>query len=305
MRSLASPFRSPAGPALHPLKGALLPVLLLCMAGLWQAFHELGDAKPWAQWNVADMLGEGGMVAMSVVWLYLMVSGRPAGRVSALLAGGLASLCLGFWVDFLDEFFRLPKAMLWDNLLESGLTLTGMLVFTGGLLLWREEQRALTERLLKRERLFRDHRGYDGTTQLADAGYMAAQIGLELQRGQAPVGILMLGLVDHQARSREHGAREADRALQAVSLLWLLNLPPDALLCRYAADRFCVLLPNATAAAAKDKGDQLRDAVAALQHHSLGGEHIALRACMAWDAVTKPSTEPTAVLRQLQQRLSA
>ena len=291
-------------PALAPVLGmaGFGRLVLLAMALVLYCFQDQALAKPLARWNWMDIVGEGGMVLMAGVWLMQLRASRPAGRVTDLLCLGLAALLLGEWVDALDEFLLLPKAVLWDNWLESTLVPLGMLLVTLGLHHWRQEHRVLTEQLLRRERIFRDHRSLEGVTQLGDAGYMAAQVGLE-QRMQRPAAILMLGFEDFQTVVREQGLAEADRLLQALSHLLLLNLPPDALLCRYAADRFCVLLPGADALAAQQQALHLQAALNHLGHHTRAGLRLQLAACCAW-VLVQPQTPADEQLLSLARRLA-
>lgn len=277
-------------PSLAPVLGlsGFGRLLLLAMALILYCFQDQSVAKPLARWNWVDIVGEGGMVVMAGVWLTQLRASRPAGRVTDLLCLGLAGMLLGEWVDALDEFMLLPKSVLWDNWLESTLVPLGMLLVTWGLHLWRQEHRVLTEQLLRRERIFRDHRSLEGVTQLGDARYMAAQVALE-QRMQRPAALVMLGTQDFEARVREHGLAEADRLLQATSHLLLLNLPPDALLCRYAADRFCVLLPGAGAEAAQAQAAHLQAALDHLAHHTRAGLRLRLCARSAWALVQQPA----------------
>lgn len=238
------------------------PLIALLLAALTLTFAWLGDFKPLAQWHWMDILGEGGMAVMVGVWLVYVRSSRPAGRVTTWLTLGLAFMLVGEWVDALDEFWRLPKSMVWDNWLESGLTPLGMVMLTFGLHHWRHEQRVLSRQLAQRERFFRDHRAVDRVTQLADAGYMAGQILLE--RGLDRAGcVLMLGFDGFAAFARGQGLAAADHALEAASMTLMLNLRADDLLCRYAGDRFAVLLPGCTEAEGRRLGEELR---AALEH---------------------------------------
>lgn len=290
-------------PALVPVLGltGFGRLVLLAMALILYFFHDQSVAKPLARWNWMDIVGEGGMVVMAAVWLLQLRSSRPAGRVTDLLCLGLAAMLLGEWVDALDEFMLLPKSVLWDNWLESTLVPLGMLLVTLGLHHWRQEQRVLTEQLLRRERLFREHRSLDGITQLGDAGYMATQVALE-QRMQRPAALLMLGLQGFDAVVREQGLAEADRLLQAASHLLLLNLPPDALLCRYAADRFCVLLPGADAATAQQCAADLQAALDHLRHHTRAGLCLRLpgrSARMLIDAQQAADEQMLALARRL------
>lgn len=225
-----------------------------------------------------DICAEGGTAVMSALWALLILGSRPGGRVTTLLAGGLMAIMLGAWADCLDEFFVIPAAQYWDNWLEALMPL-GMLLLTAGLYDWRQEQFSLNEHMQKRERLFRDHRSFDRLTQLADAGYLRRQILLEQERHpDRPAALVLLDLNDFHRVNREYGSREGDRLLQAVGHLLLLNLRPQDLLCRYAGDRYAILLPDSGAAQAGWMAAHLERAVATLAHHARDGGRIALSA---------------------------
>jgi diguanylate cyclase (GGDEF)-like protein len=218
-------------------------VLIACaLAALVLLYAGAGSAKPVAAWHWMDILDEGGTALMAAVWCLLVLASRPDGRVTRLLAGGMACIVLGSWADCMDEFWRIDKGALWDNALE-GLVPLGMLVLTVGLYYWRQEQARLTEHLRKRERLFRSHRPFDRVTQLADAGYLREQLRREAQQA-GPCALVLLDIDGFHRINREFGHPEGDRALQAVSHMLLLNLRNEDLLCRYAGDRFAVLMPG-------------------------------------------------------------
>ncbi|GAB3243108.1 GGDEF domain-containing protein [Chitinimonas naiadis] len=266
----------------HPYR---LPLGLICLAAgcATLLFMLQGQAKVVALWQWTDIIGEGGMALMSAGWMLMILGSRPRGRVTTLLASGLAGIALGSWVDCMDEFWKLDHAVLWDNWLEAGLTLGGMLTLTVGLYCWREEQFVLNEQLLKRERLFREHRAFDRITQLANAEYLRRQIRLEQARqAEVPCGLILLDIDRFHAINREHGAAEGDRVLQALSHLLLLNLRNDDLLCRYAGDRFAILLPETQLPDTEQMARQLREAVATLAHHSRAhGQRLQLSARVA------------------------
>ncbi|WP_374355480.1 GGDEF domain-containing protein [Chitinimonas sp.] len=285
-------------------KACRLPFLLLFAAAVLSslAFAHLGVTKPWVQWQWTDILCEGGTAIMAACWMLLVLSSRPGGRVTALLASGLGLFALGAWVDCLDEFFKLDHAMHWDNWLEGGSTLGGVVVLTIGLYFWRDEQYSLNEQLLKRERLFREHRAFDRITQLANADYLHRQIALEQARSpDQPCGLILLDIDHFHAINREHGTDEGDRVLQALSHLLLLNLRNGDLLCRYAGDRFAVLLPQTSQAATKEMARQLRDAVGSLGHHTRLGEQ---RLCLSARVVCALADQsPEQLLQALNQAL--
>ena len=258
----------------RPALICLFLVAACCVA----LYGGLGVPKPMGEWKWMDISAEGGTALMSALWALLILGSRPEGRVTTLLAGGLLAIMLGAWADCLDEFFVIPAAQFWDNWLEALMPL-GMLLLTIGLYHWRQEQFTLNEHMQKRERLFRDHRSFDRLTQLADAAYLRRQIRLEQQRHlDRPAALVLLDLDDFHRVNREHGPREGDRLLQAVGHLLLLNLRPQDLLCRYAGDRYAILLPDSSAAQAAWMAAQLQRAVATLAHHTREGRRIPLSA---------------------------
>jgi diguanylate cyclase (GGDEF)-like protein len=272
------------------------PLLALLLAALVLAFATLGALKPMAEWHWMDVLSEGGMAVMVGVWLVYVRGSRPAGRVTNWLVLGLAAMLVGEWVDALDELWRLPKAVLWDNALEA-LTPLGMALLTVGLHHWRQEQRVLSRQLAQRERFVRDHRAVDRVTQLADAGYMAQQIRLERELGRAGC-VAMLGLDGFDGFVRAHGIQAADRALEAACLTLALNLREGDLLCRYAGDRFVVLLPVCSVAEGERLAADLRAALATLNLRP--GLRLPVHAALRTTAGTQP---PEQLLLDLLQQL--
>lgn len=245
--------------------------LLVCTAfaaaGTVLAYTFGASLKPAAQWNAIDIASEASMALMACAWFAIVLGSRPSGRVTTLLAAGLACLALGALADCLDEFFQVAKSQHWNHWLESGVTLAGVISLTWGLIDWRAEQLAVSEHLQKRERLFRDHRAFDHLTQVADADYLREQLRIEYETGRGDCCLLMLDIDAFHLVNRQFGQREGDRVLQAVTQILLLNLRSDDLLCRYAGDRFAVLLPHTAPEMAHALADHLRRAVGGLRHH--------------------------------------
>ncbi|TXF97822.1 GGDEF domain-containing protein [Massilia arenae] len=254
------------------LIGALLGAFAFLFVGA-------GTTIPMAEWDWVDIASEGGTSLLAVLWCLTVLSSRPDGLVTRLLAGGLACIMLGSWADCLDEVVDIDKAALWDNALESLLPL-GMLILTVGMYYWKLEQATLSDHMRKRERLFRNHRPFDRITQLADAVYLREQLRLESRRNEGEgVSALVLFDIDEFHRiNREHGQAEGDRVLQAVAHMLLLNLRNEDLLCRYAGDRFAVLMPGLTELDARDAAQHLCRMVSSMRHHAAGGRvRISLR----------------------------
>ncbi|WP_374580823.1 GGDEF domain-containing protein [Pseudoduganella sp.] len=250
----------------HSLAAATVAVLAFLLL-----YASVGEAKPYAAWRWMDIVAEGGMALVAGLWFVMTLSSRPGGLVTRLLAGGLAAIMLGSWADCLDEFFRIEKAAAWDNWLEALLPF-GMLVLTAGIYYWRHEQFMVNDHLAKRERLFRQHRAFDRVTQLADAAYLRHQIRLEQERDPAgQCALVMLDIDGFHRINRAHGQREGDRVLQAVGHMLLLNLRNEDLLCRYAGDRFALLLPGLDDQAACLLAQHLCAMVANMRHHGPHG----------------------------------
>jgi len=253
------------------LIGALLGAFAFLFVGA-------GTGIPLAEWDWVDIASEGGTSLLAALWCLIVLSSRPDGLVTRLLAGGLACIMLGSWADCLDEVVDVDKAALWDNALESLLPL-GMLILTVGMHYWKLEQATLSDHMRKRERLFRNHRPFDRITQLADAAYLREQLRLESRRADGQGCALVLFDIDEFHRiNREHGQPEGDRVLQAVAHMLLLNLRNEDLLCRYAGDRFAVLMPGLAEPEARDAAQHLCRMVSSMRHHAPKGRvRISLR----------------------------
>jgi diguanylate cyclase (GGDEF)-like protein len=243
---------------------------MIVVAGLCIALYaSLGTGKPLAVWKWVDIASEGGIALMSAIWSLIILTSRPSGRVTTLLVGGLSAIAFASWVDCLDEFFAIAHDQYWDNWLESLPILSGVPALTTGLYLWRQEQFSLNEHMQKRERLFRDHRSFDRITQLANADYLRRQIHLEQDRNpRQPCTLILLDVNQFHLINRQYGQREGDRLLQAISHLLLLNMRPDDLLCRYAGDRFAILMPATHQEQANRTAQHLERVVNLLTHHA-------------------------------------
>jgi len=277
----------------------LIPGLLGAVVFL---FAGAGPAIPFAAWDLVDIASEGGTALLAALWCGLVLASRPDGVVTRLLAGGLACIMLGSWADCLDEVFDVEKSALWDNVLEALLPL-GMVVLTAGRVDRRREQATLSDHMRKRERLFRNHRPFDRITQLADAAYLRAQLHIESKRADGGGSLVLFDIDAFHRINREHGQPEGDRALQAVAHMLLLNLRNDDLLCRYAGDRFAVLMPGLAEPEARAAADHLCRMVSSMRHHAPGGRvHITLRHGCA-PARGAPDALLSALCRQMDRQM--
>jgi diguanylate cyclase (GGDEF)-like protein len=116
--------------------------------------------------------------------------------------------------------------------------------------------------------LFPDHCPIAHLAKVVDADDLREHLRVDYDSGAHTSCILMLDIDSFHLINRDFGKREGDRVLQAVTQVLLLNLRSTDLLCRYAGDRFAVLLPGTQPEAAHALADHLRRAVASLRHHA-------------------------------------
>ncbi|WP_221799705.1 GGDEF domain-containing protein [Oceanobacter mangrovi] len=251
----------------------LVLIFGLALSGL-VGFLLVGTPKTLAEIDWLDVVGEGGSALALAVWMMLIIGSRPAGRVTDLLTLGLGFMFLAMWQDNLDEFIRLPGEVFWDHWLESGAMPIGVALLTYGLVHWHKEQLSINQQLRKRERLFREHRFVDNLTQLGRVGYLREQLQAVFGPQQQLV-LLMVDIDNFADVNRLHGHREGDAMLHEISELLLLNLRQNDLVCRYAADRFAVLLPDTDSDRGRQLGEELAGAVKHFAYkHKTTGESL-------------------------------
>jgi diguanylate cyclase (GGDEF)-like protein len=244
----------------------LLVAIALLIASLCYGY--LGEAKSMAQWRWMDIAGEGGTAIMAGVWLMMTLSSRPRGLVTQLLSFGLAFIMLGAWCDCMDEFYKIHSELRWDHWCEAIFTPLGMLLLTMGLYYWRDEQFSLNYQMQKRERLFRDHRNIDRVTHLANAQYLRKLLQQQMQHSPTEeCSIALLDIEKFHRINRDYGHAEGNRVLQAVAHMVLLNLSNQEVLCRYAGDRFAIVMPNIGLSQAKERAQHICSMVDAMHYY--------------------------------------
>lgn len=224
----------------------------------------VGDIKYGEEIKSLDIIGEGGISLLSIIWLLLILHSRPAGRVTNFFVFALACIFLASFQDCLDEVIRLSDAVVWDQWVESGLMPLGLIWLTLGIYHWNREQQGVNAQLCKRERLFREHRTRDPLTHLSGADYLRQQLVVELEQADQaaqPLSVLLLDVDNFHQMNRRFGTDEGDRLLHELTELILLNLRRSDLLCRYAGDRFAVVLPNTGEVMAQMLAEELANAV--------------------------------------------
>lgn len=233
----------------------------------------VADLKVLAEINWLDVLSEGGAAALALVWLGLILHSRPAGRVTQYLSLGLSGIFLAGFQDLLDEFIHFPDSVRWDHWIESGCMPIGLVLLTLGIYHWHKEQLSINEQLRKRERLFREHRSLDFTTNLSGADYLRKQLRQALpehRNADKSLALLFIDVDNFREINRRYGHQQGDHLLQLLSELLLLNIRRSDVLCRYAGDRFALILPNTGRVGAEQMASELS---AAVQHFAYKTHH--------------------------------
>lgn len=283
----------------------LLCVATACSLSLW-LFILLGQSKSFAEWNWVDILGEGGATVFIGIWIFFIIKSRPLGRVTNYIFYGLCFIFFHMWMDNLDEFIRLPKEIMWDAWLESIPFPIGLYLFTIGIYFWHQEEQAISKHMQKRERIYRDHRLFDALTPLADAHYFKTQLKAAIEQNlhePSDMSVILLDMHNFNQINQTHGFDEGTSILQHVSQLISLNLRPQDLLCRFAGDRFIMLLPETKLQQAEKMAAQLERMlmVSAYYQRDLS-VHIPLKALTTCCAVGQYQTAQQ-LLSALNQQL--
>lgn len=243
----------------HKHKGMLLVALMtITLLGNWS----VGDVKLWSEIDWIDVVGEGGSALAMALWILFIWGSRPLGRVTNLLSLGLGFMLIAFWQDVLDEFIRIPAEQWWDQGFESIAMPLGIILLTYGLYHWHQEQIAINNQLRKREQFYREHLSVDGLTNLGRIDFLKNQIDRFIRdQKEQPLSLLLIDVANFNDVNRRFGIEEGDRYLHALSEVLILNLRKHDLVCRYAGDRFAVVLPNTNIIKAQEIANELSIAV--------------------------------------------
>jgi GGDEF domain-containing protein len=246
------------------LHKALFFYLLVIITFICSSAFSLGVLKPEAELDWLDATGEGGITLMTLIWIFFTLVSRPAGRVTNLLFIGLTFTHISMLLDFLDEFLRYPEQWAWLTTIESLPAPIGMVIMTFALYHWHQEQNIINNQLRRTERFYREHSLTDFTTGLYSADYMKNQIVLELNHAKAQQSSFSLAMFDirHFSQFNHHyGFEHGDTLLREIAQLIKMNIRDGDLACRYASDRFIVLMPNTDNKTAQEISTQTKKSI--------------------------------------------
>ena len=236
------------------LHRSLLLSLVVMLASVLTLTLSYGQYKGHSEVDWFDVAGEGGITAMTLLWIFFILLSRPKGRVTNLLFAGLAIMNLSMTLDFIDEFVSYSDEQAWLSTIESIPAPFGMILMTIALYHWHQEQMNINQQLRNRERFYREHQLSDAISGLASADYMKSQINRELNllhHNLHGFSLLMFDIAQFDRFNRQYGDAEGDNLLQEFAQVITLNVREQDLVCRYASDCFIVMLPNTKLAIAE------------------------------------------------------
>lgn len=240
----------------------LVSLVAACFSLSLSLSFGLGELKTWVEIEWLDIVGEGSVALLSLLWIIVLLISRPPGRVTTGLVVGLSCFWFSALLDLFDEFVHYQAAATGLSVIESIPAAFGMLIMSYALYQWHQEQLALNRQLQRREAGIRQHDQIDFITQLYRADYMRGQIDMQLRTKEGShFSIVMLDIDNFDAFNRGYGTSDGDRLLREISELILMNLRNTDLACRYAGDRFILLLPDTDLSMAEELASQIKKAI--------------------------------------------
>lgn len=243
----------------HLFCNLLISVITVCVSAFF-----IGDLKPRAELDWLDAMGEGGVTLITLIWIFFTLVSRPAGRVTTLLFVGLLLTHISMLLDFLDEFLSYPEHYQWLTTIESLPAPFGMVMMSIALYHWHQEQSAINNQLRRTERYYREHSLTDFITGLYSADYMKTQIRLEINQSktqQTSFSLMMFDIKQFSIFNQHYGYQHGDTLLREIAQIILMNIRDGDLACRYASDRFIVLMPNTHKSVAAEIEIQTKQAI--------------------------------------------
>jgi diguanylate cyclase (GGDEF)-like protein len=263
--------------AFLPFHKPLFVTLLLTIASVCFGAMSFGQLKPSSELDVFDMPGEGGITLMTLIWIFFTLVSRPSGRVTNLLFIGLLFTHVSVLLDFLDEFFIYPEQH-WLTAIEALPAPLGMILMSIALYQWHKEQTTINHQLSRTERFYREHSLVDFTTGLYSAEYIKQQLKVEInhvKNQQTSFSLMMFDLRHFGQFNQDYGYQHGDLLLREVAQLIQMNIRDGDVACRYASDRFIVLMPDTNKNTAEEIEQQTKQAI----------EHLAFKYGQTSDAI--------------------
>ena len=277
----------------------LISLVAACLSLSVSLSFGLGELKTWAEIAWLDVLGEGSVALLSVVWIVAILASRPPGKVTSALVIGLSCFLFSALLDWFDEFVHFEAAAEGLSIIESLPAAIGMVIMSYALYQWHQEQLALNRQLHRRETGWREHQQIDFITQLYRIDYMRGQIDMQLRtKDGSAFSVLMLDIDNFDAFNRSFGTDEGDRLLREISELMLMNL-------RNTGDRFILLLPDTDLHQAEELALQIKTAIAHLAFKPVAQATAVYHSLSFAAEMARPNDGVEALIKRVNQRLDS
>ncbi|WP_420934608.1 diguanylate cyclase domain-containing protein [Alteromonas sp. A081] len=214
----------------------ILPLMAFSLCVLAGTYEQSG-----IEW--LDVLGEGSVSLVLLLWVLALLISRPSGKLTHLLVIGLNLILFSSLLDVMDEFMDYPASSNWISMMESIPASIGMVMTTFAIWQWHKEQLALNSQWQTREGFVRNTEDLDPVTQLYRGEHWIKR--LEQAFNCAPDAhktLVLLDINDFSQFNSQYGHKEGNRYLRGLASMLSLSLPSSSLVCRFAGDRFAILL---------------------------------------------------------------
>ena len=235
---------------------SIAPVIFFVSQYPWKSGPEI---------NPLDILGEGALVFVFGLWIVVILLSRPRGVVTNTLFWGLLFLYLAAVWDLLDEFFLIDHYHLTMKVLESMPSLIGVLVLSGGLYLWKQEQDYFNASRIKHEKDFRDHAAHDVFTGINNAQYMEDFLTYTVtSSGQTEPGCVFI--FDVVMMDPESNVIMSPQVMVDLVNVIGMTIRSNDLICRYSGQRFVVYFDHVDIEQANSLADGIQKTTESLTY---------------------------------------
>lgn len=219
------------------LMSLILPVFAFSLCAI------AGSAEPLSSIEWLDVLGEGSVSLVLLLWILALLISRPAGKLTHLLVMGLNLILFSSLLDLMDEFMHYSASSNWISMMESIPASIGMIMTTFAVWQWHKEQLALNAQWQTREGFVRNTDDLDPVTHLYSGEHWMMRMEQAIANTSCECKTLvLLDINDFSQFNSQYGHAEGNRYLRGLASLLSLSLPDNALVCRFAGDRFAILL---------------------------------------------------------------
>lgn len=258
--------------------------------------------SPWASIIYERIVHSGDLIPAIYVIIPAQIS---ALFLSANLMAGLGLIQSGLFLALvLTDSAR--DNYNWPSLVFFVLFAAALGSFTS-LLISRQHKRAIRmqEALRESERKLTDISAHDALTGLFNRRRMEDVLAALIGTQDARFGVAMLDVDNYKGVNDKYGHACGDELIREIACTIVGALAPGECAFRYGGDEFLLTLSGADIAAAKARGDAVRETIEAARYVCLGGEQISITASIGVSFFPVCGADRDAILRDADRALYA